>query len=351
MESGHSRHISAREPTRRPDRGGICREPICMPDDELPPEVQKSLDSLDTELEAIGREYPSQLQGTPTPPIIHHYTDDNGLRGILQSGKLWLTDVFYLNDPSELRYGVGIAIETLARAAAGGPLEQRIFAQDFRKYQNGAESAAHFFVLSFSEIGNDLSQWRAYADNGRGYSLGFDGPRLEKAFCNDATGAPIQEHMTFPVSYSEATLRGIFTKLINKVLPRVSAAGTLGLSNTVIQTYMDHLGLSLALQVFRTALFFKHHAYASEKEYRFMHISPANNPPTGLNFRSRPHMLLRYLEFDWMTLDPAFLKQIIVGPGTEPRMGVRFSYDCLKAYFPVTSVPVNVVTSAIPYRP
>ena len=73
-----------------------------MPDDELPPEVQKPLDLLDTELEAIDREYPSELQGTLTPPIIHHYTDDNGLRGILKSGKLRLTDVFYLNDPSEL---------------------------------------------------------------------------------------------------------------------------------------------------------------------------------------------------------------------------------------------------------
>jgi hypothetical protein len=322
-----------------------------MPDDELPPEVQKSLDLLDTELEAIGSEYPSQLQGTPIPPVIHHYTDDNGLRGILKSGKLWLTDVFYLNDPSELRYGVGIAVETLARAAAGGPLEQQIFAQDFRKYENGAEGAAHFFVLSFSEKGNDLSQWRAYADNGRGYSLGFDGPALEKAFCNDATGAPIQEHMAFPVSYSEATMSGIFTKLINKVLPIVSTASTLGLSDTAVQIYRHHLGLLLALQVFRTALHFKHYAYASEKEYRFMHISPADNPPTGLHFRSRPHMLLRYLKFDWLTLNPASLKQIIVGPGIDPRMGLRFIYDCLKAYFPVISIPVNVVTSTIPYRP
>jgi len=153
---------------------------------------------LDTELEAIGTAYPSQLQGTPTPPIIHHYTDDSGLRGILQSGKLWLTDVFYLNDPSELRYGVGIAIETLARAAAGGPLEQRIFAQDFRKYQNSAESAAHFFVLSFSEIGNDLSQWRAYADNGCGYSLGFDGPAIEKSLLQRRYGCPDQRTYILP---------------------------------------------------------------------------------------------------------------------------------------------------------
>jgi hypothetical protein len=33
------------------------------------------------------------------PPIIYHYTNDAGLRGILESGKLWLTDIFDLNDP------------------------------------------------------------------------------------------------------------------------------------------------------------------------------------------------------------------------------------------------------------
>jgi hypothetical protein len=54
--------------------------------------------------------------------------------------------------------------------------------------------------------------------------------------------------MSFPVSYSEATLRGIFTKLINTMLPRVSATGALGLSTTAVQTYMDHLGLPTTLQ-------------------------------------------------------------------------------------------------------
>ena len=116
-----------------------------MPDDELPPEVQKSLDLLETELEAIGREYPSQLQGTPTPHIIHHYTDDNGLRGILQSGKLWLTDAFYLNDPSELRYGVGIAMDTLARTAAGqgsgwAPKRSVSHARDDTRHQSSRRS-------------------------------------------------------------------------------------------------------------------------------------------------------------------------------------------------------------------
>jgi hypothetical protein len=321
-------------------------------DTALPPDLQANVDQLDRELEEIGTEHPAQLEGSPTPPIISHYTDDAGLRGILQSGKLWVTDVFYLNDPSELKYGVSIACETLARAALGGTPEQQIFARDFREYgSNAVESVAHYFVCSFSTNGNDLGQWRAYANNGQGYSIGFDGGMLEQAFCKQPDGTPIRERMAFPISYDERLLGAIYRRLVNKVLPLVSAAAGVGLTRPVLDQYNRALRISLALQVYRTALFFKHPAYFSEQEYRFMQINPITNPPTGLSFRSRPHMLLRYLEFDWKTLNSASLKQIIIGPGTEPRMGGRFAYDCLKAYFPVTTLPVSVVPSAIPYRP
>jgi hypothetical protein len=46
----------------------------------------------------------------------------------------------------------------------------------------GIENIANFFVCSFSKDGNDLSQWRSYADDGRGYVLGFDTQALEQAF-------------------------------------------------------------------------------------------------------------------------------------------------------------------------
>jgi hypothetical protein len=34
-----------------------------------------------------------------------------------------------------------------------------------------------FYIASFSRVPNDLGQWRAYADNGRGFAIGFF-PRL-----------------------------------------------------------------------------------------------------------------------------------------------------------------------------
>jgi hypothetical protein len=55
--------------------------------------------------------FADKINSSPPPDIIYHYTDDAGLRGILESGKLWFTDIFKLNDPSELRHGLELAFK------------------------------------------------------------------------------------------------------------------------------------------------------------------------------------------------------------------------------------------------
>lgn len=317
----------------------------------LPPELEKSVADLDQAVRRIAEEYPIELEKTPTPPILHHYTDDNGLIGILKSGHLWLTDVFYLNDPSEMKYGVTIATEMLNATAAAGPPEQQIFAADFRRYENRAvENVASYFCLSFSTKGNDLEQWRGYGNNGRGYSIGFDGPKLETAFCLP-NGVRLLEHITFPVSYDEHRMRAIFQRLINETLPFISVPKTMSLSNATIERYFRNLRIALAFSIYHTSLFFKHPAYFNEQEFRFMKINAFDNPPNNLQFRPKPDMLLRYIEFDWKTSAPGALKQVIVGPGNDPQIGGRFAFDCLRAFFNTPPAPVNVVLSGIPYRP
>ena len=71
-----------------------------------------------------------------------------------------------------------------------------------------------------------------------------------------SNGKPVPEHMTFPVCYDEALLKVIFRRLIEKVIPLISAPAGRHLANDVIESYMEHLRISLALQLFRTALFF-----------------------------------------------------------------------------------------------
>ena len=133
------------------------------------------------------------------------------------------------------------------------------------------EGVGHLFVLSFSENGDDLGQWRAYADNGRGYALGFDAHTLEQAFAAQGPG-----HMTFPVSYDEAELRHMHQEIINQLCPLISLPRGRNLRSEVINEYMSELLILLCLPIIRAALFFKHKAYNNEQEYRFLELFPAD---------------------------------------------------------------------------
>jgi hypothetical protein len=46
---------------------------------------------------------------SPRPKRLFHYTSQAGLLGIITSNVLWATNVLYLNDSSELAYGLSIA--------------------------------------------------------------------------------------------------------------------------------------------------------------------------------------------------------------------------------------------------
>ena len=45
----------------------------------------------------------SQEMSKEVPDVLYHYTDSGGLKGILSSGKIWATDIHYLNDKSEIQ--------------------------------------------------------------------------------------------------------------------------------------------------------------------------------------------------------------------------------------------------------
>jgi len=143
--------------------GALMTESDILPAN-LRAEVGKFDAAADEIIQSIGR----ALNAREPPPIIYHYTNDAGLRAILESGKLWLTDIFDLNDPSELSHGFSHAVSILSNKAADGHRLTKVFAQAFEKFRGELQVSAHFFVGSFSSDKDDLGQWRAYADNGRG---------------------------------------------------------------------------------------------------------------------------------------------------------------------------------------
>jgi hypothetical protein len=105
---------------------------------------------------------------------LYHYTDGRGLSGIAESQTIWFTDYRHLNDPSELSYGVDKARDLIRLKETGADADGRAFLQYSRDMLLPKNfSWLQLFIASFSRDRDELGQWRAYADNGRGYALGL----------------------------------------------------------------------------------------------------------------------------------------------------------------------------------
>lgn len=295
------------------------------------------------------QDFVSAIEATAPPPMIYHYSNDVGLQGIIQSGKLWFSDIFGLNDPSELRHGLKVAIDVLRSRVTDARPEIATFASQLERFDvdAGIEAAGHFFICCFSGDADDLGQWRAYADDGRGYALGFETAALEDAFCR-RKGKPIPQHSTFPVTYDDAELTRIQTALVDHIDPLISLPRSVRVGSTAMHAYMSDLLVYHAMNVIRGVMFFKHEGYKNEKEFRFQQLFRRDRPAPDVKYRRRPHSLVRYREFDWRALAGHSLKEIVIGPAADRIKAERFARDCMAAFH--SAGGVTITYSRIPYR-
>lgn len=103
------------------------------------------------------------------PEILYHYTSLSTFRLILANKTLWLSDISKMNDSKE-RIWLSEVFERVLKGRRESGLsseEAAHYLYDF-KLNNSP-----LFITCFSEDGDILSQWRAYADDGRGVSIGF----------------------------------------------------------------------------------------------------------------------------------------------------------------------------------
>ncbi|MDG7002106.1 MAG: DUF2971 domain-containing protein, partial [Nitrososphaerota archaeon] len=172
---------------------------------KLPGNAEKVLEDLTKRAQEITDKALLQFKMDPDLPILYHYTNDTGLHGILGSGKMWLSDIFSLNDPSELWHGVRIGFDVLfEKMVDAGKAQKKDRAAEFEDAKKHIEKSAQFLSCSFSKTGDDLGQWRAYAADGRGYAIGFDRSKLENVS---------KDIGSFLVSYEENELRGVIEKI------------------------------------------------------------------------------------------------------------------------------------------
>ena len=114
------------------------------------------------------------------PAALFHYTDFDGVAGILATRSLWLSKISTLNDTSEIH----LAVEQFkARAAHAAERLARDEADFLREASDHLDDArrTNICVASFGEKDDQLEHWRSYANDGRGISLGFHAGALREA--------------------------------------------------------------------------------------------------------------------------------------------------------------------------
>jgi hypothetical protein len=120
------------------------------------------------------------VQSEP-PDVLYHYTNSNAAIEIVGKKEIRAGHVLFMNDSTELRYGIGLYSTFLENPyEVAHPKEFAQFRDEFLPEPKTVMADSPVYAFCLSVEGNDLSQWRAYGSRGTGYALGFDSAGLLK---------------------------------------------------------------------------------------------------------------------------------------------------------------------------
>jgi hypothetical protein len=285
---------------------------------------------------------------------IYHYTDVRSALAIIESGHFWFTERAHLNDTLELQYGLRIGHEMFEEAARNaGPTVPQQTADHFKGEIGVGLIEYGYWVASFSYVDDDMSQWRSYADDGRGVCLGFSVQALDMEIL--ASNIPaLFNFLRFPVRYDEAALRRLLKPYI---------AATVNLLRQVnlpsIPSYTERYGRALLYErdvlrammsgLFLHSMMYKHRAYQHEHEYRLVlnAYRPKVEPAVQHKVRVRNGEIVGYLDLpipNWKT--STVLTHINIGPAAPPKLEEQ-----LATVFRSFQLPVpKIARSTLPFR-
>lgn len=274
---------------------------------------------------------------------LHHYTSGENLIAVIETGAMWTTQIACLNDAKELIHAVDIFDEVVAGAkvTCDNANFSLVLTEISRRLDNVSVEQASAFVACFSQVHDDLSQWRAYG----GYSLDFDYDELRQAIAS-------QGDYLLPVIYSDQDKND----LMKDILKWTREFFELGIKekgiSDITQWAADFLDRWLAHLSFLAPML-KHRSFHSEHEWRLVHHFTGADVPR-VKFRERQTMMRRHLPLKFSDPDANGhasipIKHITVGPKEHQKLTKVAVSDLLASRgYDLNKCPVMI--SDIPFR-
>ena len=250
------------------------------------------------------------------PEILYHYCSNATLCSIIQNKSIWLSSLSMSNDSMEGRWMRGI----FQKACRNADIKVRHVPEIMRSFDN-LVAMSDFLGFCLSEQGDVLSQWRGYADDAAGVSIGFSFPYLN-------SGHPIDEendiagHSLWKVIYGTQEQAEYLDQVIRETekfsadgaydRPTLLTLARKSAEQEVQKKLWASANISL-LPLFFDLFRVKNPAFSEEREWRLMSPSPRIKM-SGRKFRSAGSKIIPYREHQLGRMDEGPLVEIILGP-------------------------------------
>jgi len=271
---------------------------------------------------------------------LYHYTSLAAMKSIVESGTMWASEIRYLNDSQELRHFEN-SISGAVRAAEKGTDETSEIVRQFGAWlRERVELGPMIFVVSLSQRGNLLSQWRGYCPHGQGVSLGFGPAGLTMAA--RAGGFTLGRCIYDMTRHNEIVVR-----VLNLIVKDARAAGPSAQFHPT-QSY-HRFFQEIEGHILRIAALLKHPSFSEEQEWRAVSQPISHYVTNPIRYRTGRTMLVPYI--DWPLAEPSGtidLPHVIVGPTPTPDLSIGSVSKYLSKYLPGDTR--TVATCSIPYR-
>lgn len=252
---------------------------------------------------------------------LYHYCSNESFLSIIQSGVIRLSAMDMTNDLLE-----GKLVRYLWKEAAS---PEKLEFWDIEKMEQAIamiEKLTTCFAFCLSERSDLLSQWRGYASDGAGFSIGFRSDRLMLSVEQYSSTPPELRRLIYKREEQIELLREPVKEIV--ALIKDGALGQKGFRGGLLQTYTDEevklndaktdslnqklfpLLLSLESKLFIT----KSDSFQEEAEWRLMRGVSSEDTKEPVSYRSGNQCLVPYVETPIAKSPASAISHVVIGP-------------------------------------
>lgn len=291
--------------------------------------------------------FKADIHSKKLPSELYHYTSPKALRGILKSNNLWFSNIYFLNDTSEMRYTYFLILDLLPS------LKKDLDEEFYKKILERAEymtcntyyaeeseifARLEYYVLCLSTEKNCLNLWSNYTktNDKTGYNIAFSYKGLQ-----DSVEMKGYEFVSFAsVCYDLDKQKQMLFNTIQKYNQKYVSAKNGKDKQILLWDIIDNFKIY--------SIFLKHPAFADEKEFRIVIGIRTHSHNENCEFEIQNGIFVPHIELEMPNPEKeSIIKSITISPTCDKDLAV---YSVRKLANSTKHYCIPIYTSDIPLR-